>query len=363
LTLASLQVMVKPVGPRCNLACRYCYYRGKDWLLRASTARMTDGCLDALIRKTLGVQAELTVFCWQGGEPTLAGLPFYRRAIRLMREYGAAGQRISNVIQTNGLPVTREWARFFRRYRFLVGVSLDGPRDVHDRHRRGHRGGGSHRRAVRAATLLEGEGVTVNILSVVTRGSRSRPRYAYFRERGFRHLQFIPCLEHAEGKVHPFSIDAAGYGAFLCDLFDAWSAEYDRVSVRFFDSVLRTLVEGRGGMCAHAPRCPPYLLVEQDGQTYPCDFFVEPAWTLGNIRDREIPDLLVARERFAALKAHARRACGSCRWLRYCQSGCPRHVLPHGGRNQFCASYRRFFAHSLDRFREIAQEITVAQQA
>lgn len=108
---------------------------------------------------------------------------------------------------------------------------------------------------------------------------------------------------------------------------------------------------------------PPYLLVEQDGQTYPCDFFVEPAWTLGNIRDREIPDLLVARERFAALKAHARRACGSCRWLRYCQSGCPRHVLPHGRRNQFCASYRRFFAHSLDRFREIAQEITVAQQA
>jgi uncharacterized protein len=357
--MASLQVMVKPVGPRCNLTCRYCYYRGKDWLRNASTERMTDDHLEALLMKTLEVNANLTVFCWQGGEPTLAGLKFYRRAVQLMNEYGSSGQQISNVIQTNGLPVNREWARFFRRYNFLVGVSLDGPRAIHDRHRRGN-GRGSHSRALRAAKLFEREGVPVNILSVLTRDSRSRRLYAYFRETGFRYLQFIPCLEHERGKIKPYSVDAAGYGAFLCDLFDAWSAEYDQVSIRFFDSVIRAIVEGRGGMCAHAQRCPPYLLVEKDGQIYPCDFFVEPEWNLGNILEREIPDVLEARERFAVLKANARKACGGCRWMTYCQSGCPRHGLRHGGRNHFCASYRRFFTYTHVRIREIAREIRAA---
>jgi uncharacterized protein len=307
-----------------------------------------------------------SIFSWQGGEPTLAGLEFYRAAVRLMQSYGRGGQAVSNALQTNGLVIDADWCRFLRDYQFLVGLSIDGPADVHDRYRVFAGGEGSHAQALRAMQRLKENNVPFNVLAVVTDASAAQARriYSWFREQGVTHMQFIPCVESEDdGRPAPFSVSAEAFGDFLCELFDAWLPEArSGVSERLFDALLQRELTGRSGMCVLDGACGEYLVVEHNGDAYPCDFFVEESRRLGNIAATPI-ETLMRRGRMRQFRA-ARRLpaeCADCAWKELCRGGCLKDRARFGGGfdrpTTLCLAYRRLFEHAMPSIRALAEEI------
>ncbi len=358
-----LQLLVKPVSADCNMGCSYCFYRRVSAIYPGpATHRMSAQALEQMISWALRAAGrDATTFCWQGGEPTLAGPHFYREAFQLMRLHGRAGQPVSNLLQTNGLLLDREWAELCRQYRVLVGVSLDGPPDLHD-HFRHYQGGGSHARVLEGLHHLAERGVEYNILTLVTSESvgRAGEIYRYLREQGFHFLQFIPCVEvDAEGRPAPWTVPAEAYGDFLCEVFDAWRPEGPAAcSVRLFDSLLQWHLTGSTGLCTLDAGCGGYTVVEHTGDLYPCDFFVDRQWRLGHVAQPERDKTVAAR--FAGLRAANLAACGDCEWLALCRGGCPKDRVTAGGfdrRDYLCEGHRRFFAHAMPALAEMAAEI------
>jgi uncharacterized protein len=361
------QLLIKPVSADCNQSCRYCFYRraGALYADRASH-RMSQQVLDLLVRRYLKLGMAQSVFSWQGGEPTLAGLDFYRAAVQLMQVHGKGGQSVSNALQTNGLLLDDEWCSFLRQYRFLVGLSLDGPAEIHDRHRIRGDDQGTHADVLRALKRLQEQEVTFNVLAVVTSASASQARriYGWLREQGVAHMQFIPCVEaEPDGRPSPFSVSAEAFGEFLCELFDAWLPEARHgVSERLFDALIQRELTGRSGMCVLDGACGGYLVVEHNGDAYPCDFFVEDAWRLGNIEKTPL-DALMQRGRMRQFRALRRtpEQCESCRWKDLCRGGCLKDRSRFGAAfdrpTTLCLAYQRFFDHAMDSIRALAREI------
>lgn len=357
-------LLVKPVSANCNLRCGYCFYR-RVGRMYPGRRRMSPRVLEAMVRQLVGLGFSPAAFSWQGGEPTLAGLDFYRRAVSLQARWGSPGQIIANSLQTNGLLIDEEWASFLAEYRFLVGLSIDGPRELHDAYRRSGRGGGSFAQAMRAAEVLRRHRVEFNILSVVTplTVGKARELYRFFVGEGFYYLQFIPCVERApEGGPAPFTVSPEDYGRFLCELFDTWLADGRRASVRLFDAVVERLVTGRSPFCILGPRCDHYLVVEHSGDVYPCDFFVVRRWRLGNLLREPLGRLFGGEKhtQFASMKAQLAPRCRDCEWVEMCWGGClkdrqfvgdPRRVPTY-----LCPAYRRFFEHAGEELRRLAAE-------
>jgi len=364
------QLLIKPVSADCNQSCVYCFYRRVgDLYARTPEHRMSAETLDGLVRRFLELRLPASVFCWQGGEPTLAGLEFYRRAVVLMQTHGRGGQSVTNALQTNGLLIDADWCRFLAQYRFLVGLSLDGPEDLHDF----YRGRGSHAAALRSAALMSEHGVEFNILAVVNdRTAREARRiYTDFRERGMLYLQFIPCVESGpDGAPMPFSVTPEAYGDFLCELFDLWYPEAKTgVSERLFDALLSRAVLGNSGLCYLDHGCGNYFVIEYNGDVYPCDFFVEEEWRLGNVRTTSF-EALYDRGRARTFRAWRHRlpeACAACRWRDLCRGGCLKDRARLGGRydhpTYFCAAYQRLFAHAEERIRELAEYVKARRAA
>jgi len=358
--MKSFQLLVKPVSAECNCRCVYCFYRpvGKLYPSPESAQRRMPGeVLEKMIREFLHRRQAESIFSWQGGEPTLAGLDFFKEVVRLEETHGRVGQVIGNALQTNGLLLDEDWVKFLARYRFLVGLSLDGPEEIHNRFRRDGAGQGTFERVMAAAEVLKRAGVAFNILSVVSPANveRATEVYRFFRDQGFRHLQFVPCLERdpqGEG-LAPFSITPGAYGRFLCELWDAWlQSGFPQVSIRDFDSCLARRLKGKANLCTYQSSCGQYLVVEHNGDVYPCDFFVRPERKLGNLMDRPLADFLElpqARE-FAKAKAPHDLECRRCRWQSHCHAGCQKdRLLPDGrpaGHSLFCAAYQAFFPHA-----------------
>ena len=361
--MTAFQLLIKPSGPDCNLDCTYCFYRRVAGLFPEHSAhRMSEQILGELISQYLASGFPASVFSWQGGEPTLCGLSFFEKAVELQMSYGRGGQRVSNSLQTNGLLLDRDWCQFLKKYKFLVGLSLDGPQPLHDHYRR--RGDkGSWERVMRAAKLLSDYDIEFNILCMVTRESQGRARklFYWFLEHGFRYLQFIPCLERGgESGIEEFSVTPGGYGDFLCELFDAWWENSDRgVSIRTFDSVLNSLVAGTASMCVFCPSCRSYLVIEHDGSVYPCDFFVRESTRLGNIMDEPLEKLFQSApyRDFGMMKSLLPGECQKCRWLSLCHGGCQKDRIDSRGEpapmTYFCSSYKRFLSHSLPRLKTL----------
>ncbi|MEK7474440.1 MAG: anaerobic sulfatase maturase [Candidatus Coatesbacteria bacterium] len=364
-------LLIKPAGPDCNLACGYCFYRPKAALYPGeSPRRMTASVLAELVRQYTVFGGETCSFCWQGGEPTLMGLGFFREACGWMERFGTAGQTMANSIQTNGILLDDEWGEFFARRRFFVGLSLDGPAAVHDRWRRDAGGRATFARVLRAARLLERHGVPFNVLAVVTRETADAPEavYEYLVESGFRHLQFIPVAETGpDGSPTPASVPPAAWGEFLCRLFDRWLADDPpAASIRTFDGLVALAAGLPGAECIFEAGCARYAVVEHNGDVYACDFLVEPAWKLGNLTTEPLWTLLQGPrwQAFRALKPARPGACRACAWAGWCGGGCPTHrrvaSAPRGGAGEFdrpsyfCASYKAFFAHAGDRIRVLA---------
>lgn len=368
MSLTDLQLLIKPAGADCNLKCEYCFYLDTERMdAERGPRRMSDRVLGEMVRQTLAARMTQTVFGWQGGEPTLCGLEFFERAVGYMRQYGRGGQSVGNSLQTNGVLVNEDWAKFLAHYQFLVGVSIDGPADHHNHYRVNHAGKGRHDAAVRAAHLLEEHDVPVNVLTVVNDKSRADQVYPFLRREGFRHLQFIPCVERGpDGKTTDFSVSPEGYGRFLCDLFDLWMADdYNNVCIRTFDGALSRLVAGRSAMCVFDERCDQYVVVEYNGDVFPCDFFVRLDRRLGNLLETPLAELAgtPAHEAFAEMKGQLAPKCGGCRHLAFCHGGCPKYRIIGAGTHRaptyFCESYLMFFDHALPRLKVLADRIRV----
>jgi len=368
-------LLIKPASADCNLACRYCFYLPQAELYPESKVhRMSAEVLERMIQEYLALQPDMASFVWQGGEPTLMGLDFYRRAVELQAKHGRPGQVVANGLQTNGLLLDGEWCEFLSRYNFLVGLSLDGPPQVHDHYRRSAAGKGSFERAMRALRHLRAADTEFNLLVMATPVSapRGAELYGFFRSHNLRYLQFIPCVERdpAGRGIADYSITPEGYGQMLCDLFDRWAEDDWRGTyIRMFNDLLAVYSGREMPTCIFRERCGDYVVLEYNGDVYACDFFVEPQWRLGNIMEQPLAEIIPGDTfaRFASRKSDHGAQCRSCEWLPLCHGGCPKERLvahdDHRSPSYLCAAYKRFFAHSEERLLAMARELQREQQA
>jgi len=352
-------VLVKPVSADCNLACEYCFYSPKaDLYPETKRHRMSDRVLRELTAQYIGLSLDRASFCWQGGEPTLAGLNFYRKAVKYQSLFAALGQIVENSLQTNGILIDEEWAKFLAHHKFLVGVSLDGPPDLHDHYRKDHTGGPSYEKVMRGTEWLKRFNVDFNILVLLNRRNIEHPRelYRFFLKEGFRYLQFIPCVERDSktGKIAEYSITPEQYGRFLIEVFDEWTSEgIPQIYVRDFDELLIAYVTGEALSCTFSRECGKYVVIEYNGDIYACDFYVEPQWFLGNLTEQPLEEIVATEKflKFKKQKSKLARKCEGCPWLIHCRGGCPKHwAVPNSETNYFCPSYQMFFEHSYSGF-------------
>ena len=377
----AFNIMIKPAGSLCNLRCRYCYYLDKADIYGGKEPRMTYEMLETFIREYIAANdVPEVVFNWHGGEPLLMGLDFYRKALELQRKY-AAGKKINNTLQTNGTLVTSEWARFFRENEFLIGVSLDGPKDVHDRYRTGKGGGSTFDRVVKGMSELYKAGVQYNVMATVNRQCEGRGLeiYQFLKSVGTRFIQFMPVLEHVkdgrivspdvEGtRIAPWSVSAEGFGRFLCDIFDYWVRhDVGRVFVNQFDSTLALWCGVQPGICTFAETCGGNTVIEHNGDLYPCDHFVYEKYRLGNVLETDLRTLMASEKqiRFGIDKRNGLpKKCVTCRWYFACHGECPKHRFNRTdsgepGLNALCDGYNMFFSHVapyMERMKQLLSE-------
>jgi uncharacterized protein len=361
-------LLLKPTGADCNLRCGYCFYLKKGSLYpKLSRHRMTERVLDRVVSSFMAVKQPGHSFAWQGGEPTLMGLDFFKRVVELQKRYGRGGVSVSNGLQTNGILIDDDWARHFAEYHFLLGVSLDGPAEFHNRYRQYVDGRGTHGDVLKGIEALKRHQVEFNILTLVSQANVKAPVdvYDYLVEQGFLYHQYIECVEFdGQGGLLPFSVSAGEWGEFLCALFDRWFvSDTRRVSIRLFDSILTRMVDGVANVCTLGADCRNYLVVEHNGDIYPCDFFVDPELRLGNIL-RDDWATFWSQDRFAAFgaaKARWNAQCEVCPYLSLCAGGCQKHRYALGRNpralSALCEGWKLFYSHTLERFNQLAAGI------
>jgi uncharacterized protein len=368
--LHPFHIMAKPVCGICNLDCRYCYYTMKPRELYPGVRKflMPEEVLESYTRQYLAAMPDRCEFGWQGGEPMLAGKDFYRKALALQRQFRQDGQAVANAFQTNGTLIDEAWCDLYGEGTFLIGISLDGPAQVHDAFRLDHAGRPSFDRAWKGLELLQKRGVEYNVLATLNRANVQHGAniYRFFVNRGVQYIQFIPILERVAGTDEPtaFSCGGEAYGRFLLEMFEQWSArDVGRVSVRDFDDVIHTILFGHAATCCHSERCAAAHVLEWNGDLYACDHFVYREWRLGNVMETPLEDLVRSPrlEEFARLKTDLPETCRDCEFLAFCHAGCPKHHRPIGTDpkrwNHFCEGMKMFYGRTLDEFKRIAEYI------
>lgn len=373
--------MAKPIGPICNLGCRYCFYLEKENLFGANESfRMSDEVLETFIRQFIEAQDTPEIsFAWQGGEPTLLGVDFFQKVTGLQRKY-ADGKRIVNAFQTNGTLLDDAWGSFLAEHRFLVGISIDGPPKFHDLFRKDKREQGTYARVANGLGILKKHGVAFNTLTVVNRANARKPLelYRFLKRLGAEYLQFIPLVERVADQearklalnhaipprseeslsAHPsvteWSVEPRQYGEFLAAIFDEWvQQDVGRIFVQLFDTALAKWMGHGGGLCVFSETCGGALALEHNGDVYSCDHFVYPQWKLGNILHQSLADIASSEKQAAFGKAKAAmlpKACRECEVRFACNGECPKNRFMHTrdgepGLNYLCPAYKHFFVH------------------
>ena len=397
----AFHLLAKPTGAICNLDCKYCFFLSKEMLYPGSRFRMADELLETTIRQLLEAHRTPEVnVAWQGGEPTLMGLDFFRRSVEYARKHRRAEQQVVYTIQTNGTRIDDEWAAFFKEHNFLVGLSVDGPRELHDAYRVNKGGEGSFEQVMRGWECLARHGVDVNILCTLHAANADHPLdvYRFFRdELKVQFIQFIPIIERATEATLPLadqgwsvggsqprplytqtgelvtrrSVKAEQYGRFMCAIFDEWvRRDVGRVYVQAFDVALGNWV-GEYTLCIHSPTCGNALALEHNGDLYACDHFVEPKYLLGNIQETHMIELVASEQQrqFGQDKLdRLPRYCRECEVRFACHGGCPKDRFirtpegssPGGGEpglHYLCAGYKMFFKHIEEPMRFMANEL------
>lgn len=386
----SLHTTIKPVGSACNLDCTYCYYLSKEQLLDQKSKRIKDDVLERFIIDYIQSQdAEQIEFTWHGGEPTLMGLPFFRRVVELQRKHLPRGRRISNDLQTNGTLLDDAWCEFLAEHEFLVGISIDGPRALHDFYRPTKKGRPTFDKVFEATQRLKRYGIQFSTLATVNRHNSRQPLevYRFLRDEvGTTNIQFIPCVEprqferhapaylpahqlvtadsarakpgHPMSVVTDWSVESEDWGHFLAAVFDEWQAhDQGRVKINLFESLLAQL-DGRPSlMCTSSPFCGKNVALENDGRVYSCDHFVYPEYELGTVGERTLAEMVFSLKQLEfGLDKHNSlpSECRACPYLKLCWGECPRtRILKtregEGNLSYLCAGWKVFFAHALPR--------------
>ncbi len=370
----AFNVMVKPVGSLCNLDCAYCYYLDKSRLYDGRSSVMSRDLLEKVVADAVSSnEVDEVTFDWHGGEPLMAGQDFFEEALELQQKY-AGGKTIHNSIQTNGTLITSQWAEFFRKNGFLVGISIDGPRDLHDGFRRDRGGNPSFDRVMKGLMCLRQAGVEFNTMTAVSKVSEGRGAevYRFLKQIGSRYMQFMPVLEHvrpsegtkrpivadpsAEGAVlAPWSVSAEGFGQFMCDVFDVWvKDDVGKCFVSLFDAALANWCGVRPGVCVCSDVCGGNLVIEHNGDVYPCDHFVYVHHRLGNICSDSLGTMARSQSqiRFGLNKRNMLPPeCRRCEVGFLCHGECPKHRFGlsedgQQGVNSLCEGYRHFYEHT-----------------
>ncbi|MBO9601241.1 MAG: anaerobic sulfatase maturase [Novosphingobium sp.] len=384
--------MAKPSGPACNLDCSYCFYLEKEALFPGKQMRrMSNEVLEAHVRNTIAStpRGQPVMFTWQGGEPTLLGLDFYRRAVALQALHGE-GRRIDNGFQTNGTLIDDEWAAFLAENQFLVGLSLDGPREIHDRFRRYRSGAPTFDLVLAALERLQRHGVEYNVLACVDGNSAAHPLqvYRFLKAQGVKHIQFTPVVERLAGErekaigldlagpdgtmenensdaaLAPFSVSPAAWGSYLSAVFREWAGrDVGEIFVMNFEWTLAAMVGAPGVVCVHQPTCGRAVIAEHDGTVYSCDHFVYPEYRLGNIVTDSLAAMVDSTQQQAFGRAKHETLptqCRKCPFLELCWGGCPKHRFARTregepGLNYLCEGYVDYFATAVPKLAQIAR--------
>lgn len=393
---APFHVMTKPMGPLCNLDCHYCFYLEKARLFPANERfKMSDELLEVYIRDYIAAQPGPDVsFAWQGGEPTLAGVGFFKKAVALQKKYGA-GKRIENAFQTNGTLLDEEWCQFLHGEGFLVGVSIDGPEKLHDAYRVDRGGQPTYRRVMRGIEQCKKHKVEFNTLTVVNRLNAKEPLavYRFLRDIGSTYIQFIPLVERqadsqsghdlneppdfdnppqerSVAEITEWSVESKTLGEFYCKIFDRWiTRDVGRTYVQLFDVTLGKWVGVPGGSCVQAETCGRGLAIEHNGDVFACDHYVYPRYKLGNVMNDSLSAMADsdAMRAFGEQKRDALpRYCKECEWRFACNGDCPKHRFEwtpddEYGLSYLCSAYKHFFSHSAPYMRRMA-ELYAAQR-
>lgn len=360
-----ISLMIKPVSAACDLACDYCFYR--DASLHRETAvhpLMSKAVVDQLIGKSLSSFQTIT-YIFQGGEPTLAGLPFFQYFVDKVEQERRSESAVHYALQTNGMHLDQEWVAFLKQHSFLVGVSFDGMPRLHDLHRRDLLGNGSARRVLQSIALLQQEGVAFNILSVVTEdlAHNAKPVYSYLLQRNLLHQQYIPCINPLHGGAD--LLHASSYGLFLKELFDLWYESLLHgvaVHIRFFENLVMMLGGYPPESCDMAGRCSPQYVIESNGNVYPCDFYALDEYLLGSVISDDFPTFAQQAQtnHFLEHTENQIDSCSTCSWSMLCRGGCKRFRTSDGYR--FCPSMRTFFPYAYGRLQIIAQQKFASQK-
>lgn len=355
------QVFAKPIGPTCNLDCHYCYYLDKKHLYgEGKSLRMPDDILEAYIVQHIAACPDPVIrFSWHGGEPTVLGLDYFWGIVALQRKHQPPNRRITNGIQTNGTLLDEEWCRFLASEGFAVGISLDGPQELHDLHRVTRDQSPTFERAIRGYKLLQEHQVSTEVLCVVNADNVRHPLqvYRFFRDLGASYITFLPLVEPQPGAPDGVSlrtVPSEAFGDFLCSIFDEWTGQdIGRIKVQIFEEAARTAFGQEHTLCVFRETCGDVPVIEHSGDFYSCDHYVDVEYCLGNIRETHLVDLLEspAQRAFGQAKLDTLpRACRVCEVGAMCNGGCPKNRIlrtPDGqaGLNYLCAGYKRFFGH------------------
>lgn len=375
-----IHVGAKPIGPACNLACDYCFYLEKKALFNPGTNyRMSNAVLSTFITRYIGSQPTPEVdFVWQGGEPTLLGIDFYKRVVALQKPF-AGRKKINNALQTNGTLLTDQWCAFLKKHNVMVGLSLDGPKPIHDRYRRDPRGKGSFDRVMNGLKLLQKHQVDYNVLACVARDTARHPLevYRFFKDQGIEFIQFSPVVERLpdaksrqyglglagpaaldtkdeQAAVTPWTVPAADYGDFLIAVYEEWIAQdIGSLFVMNFEWALNAWIGNPSTVCVHARQCGRSLVIEHNGDVYACDHCVYPGYRLGNIASDTLLNMAEQSLKFGfgvAKEQALPEYCRTCDVLAACQGGCPKHrfattCFNEPGLHYLCDGYQKFFLH------------------
>ncbi len=329
---------------------------------------MNDETTEALVKKALEYADISCTFAFQGGEPTLAGLDYYKKFVGLVYKYNTKAVKVNYSFQTNGLLINEQWARFLAENKFLVGLSLDGPKDFHDLNRVDAAGKGSFSSVISTSNLFNKFNVEFNILCVIDSyiASHANKVYNFFKRGGYKYLQFIPCLDplgEAPG-MHEFSLTPEKYALFLNNIFDHWYADImhgDFVSIRYFENLIGLLLGHSPESCGMTGFCTSYFVIEANGGVYPCDFYVTDDWYLGSIFETDFTSLLNCQKSkdFVEVSKHTDPACAECKWHSLCRGGCRRNREPFSsqlpGLNYYCSSFKAFFDYTGDRLMQLSR--------
>ena len=368
--MKDFSLLIKPTSADCNLRCQYCFYLDKKRLYpQTQTHRMSDSALERLVSSYLSIRQTVYSFAWQGGEPTLMGTNFFKRITALQEKFAHPGSQIANSLQTNTTLISDALAEQLARYSFLVGCSLDGPPELHNRYRQYPNAKPSHATVMKGIETLRRHKVDFNILILVSKANvhQASSVYRYLINHGFYFHQYIPCVEFDKnGKLLPFSITADEWGHFLCEIFDCWYPHDTRhVSIRHFDALLNKRLDNKESICSMSNNCCQYFVVEYNGDIYPCDFYVQKDLKIGNIADTSWENALsspVYRE-FGLKKSKMHSQCLQCHYIDLCMGDCQKHRdknnIQQPNPSHLCLGWQQFFKHTQKAFEDLEKIVTV----